>query len=70
MPDMTIEVGFICAEHEEYCTTPPSLRKMLKMRPAKCQWNSEYSDLEVTRKDGEYICPQCGGSAVAYKFAV
>lgn len=66
MGDLTVENYWACGAYVEAVRTGPRLRKMLKMKLPKCQWN-QYNDA------GEPVngkCPRCGGTLTVLRYGV
>lgn len=66
MPDLTIENYWACEANVEYVTTPPRLRKIIKLEKPRCTWNAYVHGGHPV----ETKCPHCGGNVTVVKYAV
>jgi hypothetical protein len=70
MYDLSIELYAVCRPYAEWGQASPKERKMMKMKTPKCKWN-QYNEGGVPfKRDGENICPECGGPIEMIKYAV
>lgn len=61
MPDLTIETYYVCSKAQD---------RMRYGGELMCDWHEFTHDEPVAEKDGEKVCPKCGGSIEVERWGV